>query len=95
MYNFIEYSDNYSETSRRLWQFKRDDLPVTNTRNPGNASTTNSTSFKYKSSFFKPVTTDNNGVFNVKVAVLLKYLSNFWRSLEMPLINFKINLELS
>ena len=37
MYNFIEYSDNYSNTSGRLWQFKRDevtdknaDLTVTN-----------------------------------------------------------------
>ena len=56
----------------------------------------NSTSFKYKSSFFKPLTAADNGVFkDVKTAVPLKYLSNFWRSLEMALINCKINLELN
>ena len=39
---------------------------------------------------------DDNGVFkNVKIAVSLKYLSNFWRSLETPLINCKIPLELN
>ena len=32
---------------------------------------------------------------NAKIAVPLKYLSNFWRSLEMPLINCKIHLELN
>ena len=55
-----------------------------------------SSSFKYKSSFFKPLTAADNRVFkNVKIAVPLKYLSNFWRSLEMPLINCKIHLELN
>ena len=64
--------------------------------NPVNVTTDNSQSFKYKSSFFKPLTTDDNGVFkNVKIAVPLKYLSNFWRSLEIPLINYKIHLELN
>ena len=56
----------------------------------------NSTSFKCKSSFLKPLTAADNGVFkNVKIAIPLKYLSNFWRSLEMPLINCKIHLELN
>ena len=78
-----------------LWQFKRDESAVTNAGNSGNISTTNSTSFKYKSSFFK-LTSADNGVFNnVKIAVPLIYLSNFWRSLEMPLINCKIHLELN
>ena len=53
MYNLIEYSDNYSDTSGSLWQFKRDESPVTNAGNNDNISTANSTSFKYKSSFFK------------------------------------------
>ena len=76
MYNLIEYSDNYSDTSGSSWQFKRDESPVTNDGNLGNVSTANSKSFKYKSSFFKPA--DNNGVFkDVKIAVPLKYLSNF------------------
>ena len=88
MYNLIEYSDNYSDTSGSLWQFKRDeiegnvDLTVDANHIPNNSS-----SFKYKSSFI----TNRNGV---KIAVPLKYLSNFWRSLEMPLINCKVELSL-
>ena len=74
MYNLIEYSNNYSDTSGSLWQFKGDeiegdvDLTVDDNHIPNNSS-----SFKYKSSFI----TNRNGV---KIAVPLKYLSNFWRS---------------
>ena len=88
MYTLIEYSDNYFDTSGSLWQFKRDeiegdvDLTVNAQHIPNNSS-----SFKYKSSFI----TNRNGV---KIAVPLKYLSNFWRSLEMPLINCKVELSL-
>ena len=88
MYNLIEYSDNYSDTSGSLWQFKRDeiegnvDLTVDNNHIPNNSS-----SFKYKSSFI----TNKNGT---KVVVPLKHLSNFWRSLEMPLIKCKVELSL-
>ena len=39
MYNLIEYSDNYSDTYGSLWQFKRDESPMNNARNPGNVST--------------------------------------------------------
>ena len=84
----IEYNDNYSDTSGSLWQFKRDEiggdyaLTVDAQRIPNNSS-----SFKYKSSFI----TGRNGV---KIAVTLKYLSNFWRSLEMSLINCKVELSL-
>ena len=81
MYNLIEYSDNYSDTSARLWQFKSD-LTVNAHHIPNNSS-----SFTYKSSFIA----DKNGV---KIAVPLKYLSNFWRSLEMPLTNCKAELSL-
>ena len=89
MYNLIEYSDNYSDTSGSLWQFKRDeiegnvDLSVDDNHIPNNLSL-----YKYKSSFI----TDRN---DVKIAVSLKYLSNFWRSLEIPLINCKVELSLS
>ena len=88
MYNLIEYSDNYSDTSGSLWQFKRDeiegnvDLTVDANHIPNNLS-----SYKYKSSLI----TNRNGV---KIAVPLKYLSNFWRSLEMALINCKVELSL-
>ena len=85
MYNLIEYSDNYSDTSGSLCQFKRDeiekdaDLTVDAQHIPNNSS-----SYKYKSSLI----TNRNGA---KIAVLLKYLSNFWRSLEIPLINVRWN----
>ena len=53
----------------------------------------NTPSFKYKASLIG--NTENNGTKNgVKIAVPLKYLSNFWRSLEMPLINCKVELSL-
>ena len=80
MYNLIEYSDNYSDTSGSLWQFERyeieDDADLTL---DADHILNNSSSFKYKPSFI----TNRNGV---KIAIPLKYLSNFWRSLEMPLI---------
>ena len=95
MYNLIEYGDNYSDTSENLRQFKRDEQNM-NTENPANVTTADSSSFKYKSIFFKPLTADDNGVFKyVKTAVPLKYLRNYWRLLEMPLINCKIHLKLN
>ena len=95
MYNLTEYSDNYSDTSGSLWQFKRGESPVTNSGNPDNVSVDNSSSFKYKFSFIGESTTVNsNRVFkDVKIVVPRIYLSNFWRTLEMQLINCKINLE--
>ena len=95
MYNLIEYSDNYSDTSGSLWQFKRDEQNM-NDGNPANITATDSSSFKYKSSLFKPVTAvDKRVLKDVKIAVSLKYLSKFWRFLEIPLINCKIQLELN
>ena len=52
MYNLIEYNHNYSDTSGSLWQFKRDEQNMNNGK-PANVTTADS-SFKYKSSFFKP-----------------------------------------
>ena len=67
-----------------------------NNGNPANVITDDSTSFEYKSRFFKALTAADNGVFkDVKITVLVKYLSNFWKSLEMPLINCRIHLELN
>ena len=94
MYNLIEYSDNYSDTSGSLWQFKRDEVPP----NDADLSIDNSQSFKYKAALVgktaNAVTDTNSSVKNTKIVVPLKYLSNFWRSLEMPLINSKIHLAL-
>ena len=87
----IEYSHNYSDTSGSLWQFKRDESNVTN---PFDVTADNSLSFKYKSNYLaKPVSINNRVSKNVKIAILLKNQSNFWRSLEKLLINCKIHLE--
>ena len=89
MYNLIEYSDNYSDTSGSLLGFKRDEI----VNNADVTNDDNAASFKYKAS--STGNTENNGRKNgVKVAVTLKYLSNFRRSLEMPLINCKVELSL-
>ena len=93
MYNLTEYSDNYSDTSGSLCQFRRDEQPKENNGEISHVSTDNSSSFKYKSNFIGTIA--NGGRKNgVKIAVPLKYLSNFWRSLEMPLINCKVELSL-
>ena len=93
MYNLIEYSDNYSDTSGTLWQFKRNEQPKENNGNLSDVSTYNSSSFKYKSNLIGTI--PNGGRKNgVQITVPLKYLSNFWRSLEMPLINCKVELSL-
>ena len=89
MYNLIEYSDNYSDTSGSLWNFKRDEIV-------NNADVTNDDNallFKYKSNLIG--NTENHVTKNgVKIAVPLKCLSNFWKSSEMPLINCKVELSL-
>ena len=88
-YNLIEYSDNYSDTSGSLWDFKRYEI----INNADVTNDDNASLFKYKASIIG--NTENNGRKNgVKIAVPLKYLSNFWRSLEMPLINCKVELSL-
>ena len=37
----------------------------------------------------------DNGTKNIEIMVPLKYLSNFWRTLETPLVNCEINLMLT
>ena len=89
MYNLIEYSDNYSDTSGSLWDFKRDET----VNNVDVANDDNAPSFKYKASIIG--NTETNGTKKgVKRAVPLKYLSNFWRSLGMLLVNCKVELSL-
>ena len=90
MHNLIEYSDNcYSDTSGSLWQFKRDEI----VNNADVTNDNNAPSFKYKANLID--NTEANGRKNeVKIAVPLKYLSNFWRSLEMQLIDCKFELSL-
>ena len=91
MNNLIEYSDNYSDSSGSLWGggggVKRDDV----VNNADVTKNDNTPSFKYKASLI--TNTEANGTKNgVKIAASLKYLSNFRRLLEMPLIHCKAEL---
>ena len=92
MYNLIEYGHNYSKTSGSLSQYYRDGPALTNAGAladfPGDI-----VSFKYKHKITG--STRNNGTKNVKIIAPLKYLSNFWGTLEMPLITYEINLILT
>ena len=94
MYNLIEYSDNYVKTTGSLWQYCKD-IPARNANEDiiifVDGNTTDSFNFKVK------ITgrTGNDGTKDVEIMVPLKYLSNFWRTLEMPLINCEVNLILT
>ena len=73
MYNLIEYSDNYLKTSDTLWQNYRGELRVT---------IVNSKLFKSKINITGIAPAAGNTK-DVEIAVPLKCLSNFWRTLEM------------
>ena len=94
MYSLIEYSDNYLKTSGSLRQYCKEIPAVDNNGAIVNFNRTNDTdSFKFKSNIIGK--TNNNGIINVEIMVPLKYLSNFWRTLEMLLINCEIELILT
>ena len=85
MYNLIECSDNYAKTSGSLWQYYRDEP---------NDVLANSESFKFKVRVTGKTPANENEK-DVEIMVPLRYLSNFWRILEMPLINCEVNLILT
>ena len=95
VYNLIEYSDDYSNTSGSLWQYFKE-IPAVN--NAGNivdfngANATDSFNFKTK---ITSQTGDNGRMDNVEIMVPLKHLSNFCRTIEMPLINYEVELILT
>ena len=95
MYNVIEYSDNYTKRTGILWQYCKD-IPVRNANDDDIvvfAENNTTDSFKFKAKITGQ--TGNNGTKDVEIIVPLKYLSNFWRTLEMPLINCEVNLILT
>ena len=81
----IECSDNYLKTSGSLWQYYGGEP---------NDNLTDSESFKSKIKIIGK-TPNNGNSKNVEIIVSLKYLSNFWRTLEMLLINCEVNLMLT
>ena len=84
MYNLTEYSKSYSKTSDTLWNYYKDIAtdPITN-----------SESFKYKTSITGKTANDGNTK-EVECSIPLKHLSNFWRTLDMPLINCEVSFGL-
>ena len=94
IYNLIEYSDNYAKTTGSLWQYCKD-IPARNNNNEITEFTRGNTTDSFN---FKAKITGQTGddvIKNVEIMVPLKYLSIFWRTLEMPLINCEVNLILT
>ena len=96
MHNLLEYSKNYRETTGSLWNYYRDKVNSSTDNDNITHSILNSESFDYKVNFMENGVTHNNLTKNdVKVVVPLKHLSNFWRSLNIPLINCVVELILT
>ena len=97
MYNLLEYSKNYRKTTGSLWNYYRDE--------PSNPLSSNSESFKYKTSITGNTynvgdgedgyDADKVGKNETEVVIPLKHLSNFWRALNIPLIGCEIELILT
>ena len=87
MYNLLEYSKNYRKTTCSLWNYYRDE--------PSNPLASNSESFKYKTSIVEKTPQNNDSLTNAKVVTPLKHLSNFWKSLAIPLVNCEVELILT
>ena len=84
MYNLLKYSNGYAKTSVKLWQFRRDE--------PDDDKLKNSESFKFKCNLTD--NTNNAGIVNAEIGLLVKYLCNFCRLLEMLLIDCDLTLNL-
>ena len=107
MYNLLEYSKNYRKTIGSLYNYYRDELtndniPADNVFN--NIRVVNSNTFKYKNKIIgntynvatnaADYEANKNGTQTIELAIPLKYLGNFWRALNMPLISHEVSLEL-
>ena len=97
MYNLLEHSKNYSMTSGSLWNYYRDEINDDANENVNNRinkiKTRTSKSFECKTKLIGNMPNDNN-ILDPEVVVLLKYLSNFWRFLDLTLIKREIELDL-
>ena len=102
MYNLLEYSKNHEQTTGSLWNYYWDEPNIFPANNHNASPIRNSKSFKYKTSITGKISNQNqeNGenteqenaktVKNLETVLPLKHLSNFWRSLDMPLINCEL-----
>ena len=96
-YNLLEYSKNYNKTTGSLRNYYRDQ--------PSDPLSTNSESFKYKTSITgntynvgdgeEGYDANKVGKNETEIVIPLKHLSNFWKSLNIPLINCEVELILT
>ena len=104
MYNLLEYSKNYRKTIGSLYNYYRDELTNDNNNNFANRNVVNSSPFKYKNKIIgntynvdagaQGYDVNRNGTQKIELAIPLKYLGNFWRALNVPLISCEVFLEL-
>ena len=107
MYNLLDHSKIYKKTIGSFYNYYKDELtndniPAGNTFD--NIRVVNSNTFKYKNKIIDNTyivvvgaagyDADKNGTQKVEIAILLKYLGNFWRALNIPLISCEVSLEL-
>ena len=105
MYNLLEYSKNYRKTIRSLYNYYRNELSDdADYNNFNNIKVVNSNTFKYKNKItgntynvdagVDGYDVNKNGKQEIELALPLKYLGNFWRALNIPLISCEVSLEL-
>ena len=105
MYNLLEYSKNYRKTIGSLYNYYRDELSDdADDNNFDNIKVVNSNTFKYKNKIIgnthnlnagaQGYNVNKNGTQEVELDIPLKYLGNFWRALNIPLISCEVSLKL-
>ena len=97
LYNLLEYSKNYRKTTGSSWNYYRDEPNSgfnNNNRDTINYSIKCSGFINYKTSITGQLENDDDKKEDIKIAVPLQYLSNFWKTLNIPLINCEISLKL-
>ena len=104
MYNLLEYSKNYRKTIGSLCNYYRDELINDDNDNFASINVVNSEAFKYKNKITgntynvdagaQGYDVNKNGTQEVELSIPLKYLGNFWRALNIPLISCEVSLEL-
>ena len=104
MYDLLEYSKNYRKTIGSLYNYHRDELTDDGDNNFANRNVVNSNAFKYKNKIIRNTynvdaavascDAKKEGTQEIELAIPLKYLGNFWRALNIPLISCEVSLEL-
>ena len=95
MYNLLEYSQSYRKTTGGLWNYYKDEpnSGIGGRNNNVNYSIKDSKSFDYKTSITRKLEVLDRRK-DVEIVAPLKYWSNFRKTLDIPLINCEINLNM-